>query len=72
MVRGFATVSQAIQACRDEQIVIVLNGRPCAANQSFVDDLWFAGARFRGVLQGHDEVLRVDFPCPANLGVGVG
>jgi hypothetical protein len=62
MVRAFSTEIEAIHACRADEDVIVLNGRPCAAKQYFVERLRRAGATFLTQWRDFSAVLLVDFP----------
>jgi len=64
LIRGFSTESEAIQARRDEEVVIVLNGRPCVASKSFVERLQSDGALFQALRRGRETLMRVDFPPP--------
>jgi len=72
MIRGFVTESEAIQARKPGEVVIVLNGRPCTARLDFIERLRLEGAAFQTARCGQERIFQVDFPVGPIPDVGAG
>jgi len=60
LVQRYATMNQALDARRDDQRVVLLDGQPYVASERLVAQLEAQGAAWRGVAFDGREVWHID------------